>query len=229
MMTYPKGNENTPLKPFMSRVPLVRPCKSPMSKEQTPTNPGVTALMVMPLSKRFSPSIPGPGYVLRSAPPIKWIGIQDGNFLRHLQGLGASPGIANWATTGFWWAQPPFFTIPSFTFKLAFWAVLLRSFGQSLMMWSGLPHLKQFQFFLWYSPTVLAKWMIYPIKWSAPLTPLEVSASSSSKDSAPSSPSGFTLEFSSALVLSTIVDQVVKVQLPSASQRETNSLMSATS
>ena len=40
-------------------------------------------------------------------------------------------------------AWPPFFVIPLFAFKLAFWAVLLRPFGKSFTRWSGLPHLKQ--------------------------------------------------------------------------------------
>ena len=44
-------------------------------------------------------------------------------------------------------AQPPFFIIPSFAFKLTVQVVLLRSFRQSFMRWSGLPHLKQFWFF----------------------------------------------------------------------------------
>ena len=81
------------------------------------------------------------GHVVRSAPLIKWIGVQEGNFLRHLQALGALSGNAGWATPGFWGVQPPFFAIPSFAFKLAFHAVLLRSFGKSLVRWSGLPHL----------------------------------------------------------------------------------------
>ena len=60
------------------------------------------------------------GYVLRSTPPIKWIRLQEGNFLRCLQTLGASSGIASWATIGFWGGQPAFFVVPSFTFTLAF-------------------------------------------------------------------------------------------------------------
>ena len=45
---------------------------------------------------------------------------------------------------------------------------------------------EKFQFFLWYNSTMLAKWMIYPTDWSAPPTPLEVSGSSPSEDSASS-------------------------------------------
>ena len=48
-------------------------------------------------------------------------------------------------------------TVPSFAFKHTFWAVLLRSFRQSFMRWSGLPHLKQFWFFLRYSLNCIDK------------------------------------------------------------------------
>ena len=92
--------------------------------------------------------------------------------------------------------------------------ILLRSFGQSFMRWSGLPHLKQFWFFLRYNSTMLAKEAICPTDWSAPPTPLEVSASSPAEDSAFSSPSAFAPESSSASLLSTVVDQAVKVWLP---------------
>ena len=119
---------------------------------------------------------PDSGYVLRPAPPIKWIGVQEGNFLELLQAFGTSSGDASWATTGFRRAQPPFFAISSFTFKLTLWVVLLRSFRQSLMRSSGLSHPKQFQFFLWYSLIALAKQMTYPIDRSAPPTPFKVSA-----------------------------------------------------
>ena len=138
------------------------------------------------------------GYVLWTAPSIKWIQVQDVNFLRCLQTLGASSMDTSWATTGFWGAWPPFFIIPSLVFLLTFQAVLLRYFGQSLIRCSGLPHSKQLQFFLSYSPTVLAKQMIYLTNWSAPPIPLEVSESFSSEDPASSSPSGFTPESSSA-------------------------------
>ena len=40
------------------------------------------------------PINPDPDYVLRSALPIKQIGIQEGNFLICLQALGASSGDA---------------------------------------------------------------------------------------------------------------------------------------
>ena len=144
----------------------------------------------------------------------KWTGVQEGNFLRHLQALGTLSRDAGWVTTGFWGAWPPFFVIPSFTFKLTFWPVLLRSFGQSFMRWSGLPHPKQFQCFIWYNLTALAKWTIYPTNWSAPPTPPEVSTSSPAEDSTSSSPLGFTPESCSAPLLSTVVDWAVKVWLP---------------
>ena len=180
--------------------------------------------MVEPLSKEpnCSHHQSRPGYVLRSTPLINWIRVQEGNFLRCLQALGSSSGDAGWVTTGFQGAQPPLFAIPSFTFKVDFWAVLPRSFRQLFTRWSGLPHPKQFWFFLWYSLTVLAKWTIYPTDWSALPIPLKVSASSSAEDSASSSFSGFTLESSSASVLSTIADQAsegtVALQLPSGKQ-----------
>ena len=119
----------------------------------------------------------------------------------------------SWVPTGFWGAQPLFFIIPSFTFKLTFWVVLLRSFGQSFMRWSGLQHLKQFQFLSLIYLNCIGKMDNIP-NWSAPPTPLEVSASSRAEDSASSSPSGFTSESSSASLLSTEVDWAVKVQMP---------------
>ena len=76
------------------------------------------------------------------------------------------PHLGMPVTTHFWGAQPPFFAIPSSAFKFPLWAVLLRSFKQSLMRWSELPHLKQFQFFLCYSSTALAKWWY---RWPADL------------------------------------------------------------
>ena len=144
----------------------------------------------------------------------KWIRVQEENFLGLLQALGPLSNDAGLATTCFWGACPPFFTVPSFTFKLTLQVVLLRSFGQSLMRWSGLPHLKQFWFFFWYSLTALTKWTIWPTCWFAPPIPLNISGSSSSEDSASSSPSGFTLKYSSASMLSTVVDLAVKIQLP---------------
>ena len=60
MITYPKGQESAPPKPFIPRVLLDRLLKGPISKEQTSTNSTVTTLMVEPLSKRaqlFSQSI----------------------------------------------------------------------------------------------------------------------------------------------------------------------------
>ena len=156
---------------------------------------------------------PDLGYILRPTSLSKWIGVQEGNFLRHPQAEGASCGDAGWVTTGFWGAQPPFFFVP-FSFKLTFWAVLLRAFGQSFMRWSGLPHPKQFWFFLWYSSTALAKWTIYLTNWSASPTPFRVSVPSSAEDSASSSPSGFAPEPSSASLLSTVPDWVVKVWMP---------------
>ena len=156
----------------------------------------------------------------------KWIEVQEGSFLRHPQAQGASSRDAGWVTTGFWGAWPPFFVIPSFIFKLAFWVVLLRSFGQSFMRWSGLPHLTQFWFFLWYNSIALAKQMIYPTYWYVPPTPLEVSVSSPAEDLTSSSPSGFMPKSSSASLLSTVADQVVRVRLPFNFLGGTNSLRS---
>ena len=68
---------------------------------------------------------PDSGYVLRSALLIKWIRALEGNFLGHLQALGASSGGAGCATTGFLGVQSSFFTILSFAFKLTLLAVLL--------------------------------------------------------------------------------------------------------
>ena len=83
------------------------------------------------------PINPDPGCVLRSTIPSKWIRVQEGSFLRHLHALGALSADAGWATTGFWGSQFPFFLIHYFAFKLTFWAVLLRSFGQSFMICQG--------------------------------------------------------------------------------------------
>ena len=123
-----------------------------------------------------------PGYVLRSILLSKWISVQEGNFLGCFQALGALSGDVDWVTAGFWGVWSPFFIIPSFMFKLAFCAVLLRYFRQSLTRWSGWPHAKQFWFFFWYSLTTLAKWMMYSSNWSAPSTPTEVSGSPPSED-----------------------------------------------
>ena len=100
---------------------------------------------------------PDMGYVLKSTPLSKLIGFQEGSFLRHPQAQGALSGDAGWVTNGFLGAQLHFFVVPSFVFKLTFWAVLLRSFAQSVTRWSGLPHPKQFPFFLWYNLTMMAK------------------------------------------------------------------------
>ena len=118
--------------------------------------------------------------------------------------------LSNYWFLGTWL---PFFAVPSFTFKLTLQAVLLQSFGQSFMRWSGLLHPKQFWFFFWYSAIALAKLMIEQTCLSAPPIPFEVSGSSS-EDSASSSPSGFTLKSSSAPMLSTMADQAVKVWVP---------------
>ena len=110
----------------------------------------------------------------------------------------------------YWFLKEPslaFFVVPSFTFILTFWVVLLKSFGQSLTGWSGLLHPKT----LWF---LLAKWMIYPTDWSAPPTPLEISMSSLAEDSASSSPSGFMPGSSSTSLLFTIADWAVNVWLP---------------
>ena len=98
-----------------------------------------------------------PGYVLRSSPMSKWIGVQEGSFLRCLQTKEASSGDAGWVMTGFWGAWPPFFVITSFVFKLAFTAVLLRSFRHSLTRWSGLPHLKTISIFPLIQPDCIGK------------------------------------------------------------------------
>ena len=81
-----------------------------------------------PTSLTIKPDL---GYVLRSTPLSMWIKIQEGNFLRHLQTMGASSEDASWVTTDFWGVWPPFFVIPSSVFKLTFQEVLLRSFRQS--------------------------------------------------------------------------------------------------
>ena len=154
-----------------------------------------------------------PGYVFGSTPLSKWIGVKEGNFLEHLQALGASSKHASWVTIGFWRVQPPFFIVPSFAFKLTFLVVLLRSSRQCFTRCSGLPHLKQFQFFLWYSLTVLAKWMTNPTDWSDSPTPLKVPGSSTSEDLT-SSASSFVPKPSAILPLSTIVDLTMKVWLP---------------
>ena len=97
------------------------------------------------------------------------------------------PGIASWATTGFWGAQPPFFTLPSFAFKLTFkvgsLAEILQTISHEVVrtyhIWNNFNDFSSDTAWL-----ALAKQMIYPTDWSAPLTPLKVSASSSAKDSA---------------------------------------------
>ena len=160
------------------------------------------------------------GYFLRSTPMSEWIWVQEGSFPGHPDAQGASSKDACWAATGFWGAWPPFFVIPSFTFKLTFWVVFWRSFRKSLMIWSGQPHLKQFWFFFLYNLTTLAKWTLYPTDWSAPPTLLEVSMSSPAEDAASSSPYGFLPESSSALLFSTVVDQAVKVWLPFSFREE---------
>ena len=209
MMMQPKGLENTPPKTFIPWVPLARSPKGPTSKEWASMNPGVTALMVEPLSKKSPTALtinPDLSYVLRSTPTSQWIGVQEGSSLRCPQAQGASFGDDGWVTTGFWGNQAPFFVISFFAFKLTFQAVLLRSFRQSLMRWSGLLHQKQFWFFLWYNLTTFAKQTIYPTDWSAPPTPLKVSTSSPAGDSTSSSPSGFMPKPSSPSLLSTVVD-----------------------
>ena len=45
-----------------------------------------------------------------------------------------------WVAADFCGAQPPFFAIPSFVFKHAFWADMLVSFGKSHIRCSGLPY-----------------------------------------------------------------------------------------
>ena len=121
-----------------------------------------------------------------------------------------------WATNGFQGAWPPFFVIPSFAFILAFWVVLLRFFGQSLVRWSGLPHPKQ----IWIFPLIqldhcggktnnIPYWLypllklhlrfLHPLQLKTwPLLPLLT----------------LYLSLSSASLLSTIADCVVKVWLP---------------
>ena len=151
------------------------------------------------------------GYVLGSTPLSNWIEVQEGKFLGCSQVLGASFEDVGWVTTGFLGVQPPFFIIPICAFKLAFWPVLMRSCGQSFTRWSGLPHLKQFQFFFWYSLTMLARQMMYPSNWSGPATPSEVLGSSPSEDS---TSSAFVPKSSVTPLLSTIANQTVKVWLP---------------
>ena len=127
-------------------MPLTRSLKGPMSKEWASMNSRVTALMVAPLSKRaqlLSSSILT--WAMFSG-PLKWVsgsGIKKGAFqdvprlkepclgmLAEQLLVSEGPGL-------------PSFVIPSFAFKLTFWAVLLRSFRQS-HPWrlASLPHPK---------------------------------------------------------------------------------------
>ena len=155
-----------------------------------------------------------PGYVFRYTPMSKWIWVQEGSLLRCSYGQGVSLRDACWAATGFWGVWPPFFVVPSFMFKLTFLVVLLRSFGQSLMRWSGLLHLKQFPVFFWYNLIALAKQMIYPTHLSALPTVLGVSTSSPAEDSVSPSPSCFAQEFYSTSLLPMVSAWVMKVWLP---------------
>ena len=136
------------------------------------------------------------GYVLRFTPMSEWVRIQEGSLLWYLYAQGVLSREVSWVTADFWGAQPPFFAIPSFGFKSALHALLLISFGQSHMRWSGLPHPKKLLFFCWYSLTTLTKQTIYSVGWSVPPTPPDVSASLSAEDAVSPSPSWFASEFS---------------------------------
>ena len=209
-----QGPENTPTKPFIPRMPTVRLLRTDVNW-QVSSNSGITTLMVQPLSTKaqlLSPSILDPGYVFRSTSPSKQIGVIEETFWDIFRSWKSCLGC--WLSD-YWFLRgpPPFFVIPLLHLNSLFGAVLLRSFRQSFMRWSGLPHLKQFQFS---SDTTWSccKWTIYPTNWSAPPTLLKVPASSASEDSASSFSSFFISESSSASLLSTVVDQIVKVWLP---------------
>ena len=143
--------------------------------------------MVKPLSKRdqlLSPSILTLAMFLG---PLHWVsrlGFKKGTFWNVFRLWEPHPGMPVKVTLltseG---SSLPSLLSPLFAFKLTFWVVLLRSFRQSFMRWSELPHLKQFQFIFWYSLTTLVKKTMYSSDWSAHLTPSVASGSSSSEDS----------------------------------------------
>ena len=83
MIMLPKDQENTPLKPFIPRVPSDRLLTGPMSKEQTSTKSGVTAMMVELLSKRAQLSSPSMQTQAILSGPLYWLswsGFKKGTF-----------------------------------------------------------------------------------------------------------------------------------------------------
>ena len=95
-------------------------------------------------------------------------------------------------------------------FRLSCWnpSDNLSQDGQDYHIWNN------FNFFLCYNLTALAKQTLYPTDSSTPPTPLKASASSPAEDLASSFSSAFMPESPSASLLSTVGNQPVKVQLP---------------
>ena len=147
---------------------MTRLLNRPTSRELTLTKSEVIA-MIVETFVQDSPTALSVysylGYVFRPTPVSKWVWVWERNLLWHFYAQCISSGNVCWVVTGLGGVQPPFFAIPSFMFKSAFWADLLMSFGQLCMRWSRLLHPKQFLLSFWYNSITLAIQTIYSITW----------------------------------------------------------------